>query len=350
MHPKSGQQQSSLSLAITVFNEGTAIRELLDSLGAQTRPPAEVIIVDGGSQDDTLSQIKQYQEHLPLKVIVAPGANISQGRNIAINASNGAIIAVTDAGVRLEPDWLEKLTAPLAGRETQPEAVAGFFQADPHNAFELALGATTLPLAREVNPETFLPSSRSVAFTRAAWEASGGYPTWLDYCEDLLFNFRLWAVCREIHWVPEAVVHFRPRRNLRQFARQYYHYARGDGKADLWRQRHLIRYVTYFIALPLLLYGVFHTIWAAVLLVIGGGLYLHRPWLRLQELGKTYNQRTNIIAAFWVPIIRVAGDIAKMLGYPAGLYWRWQHRRQPEIHWRQGLPEGIQGSSGGKVI
>ena len=31
-------------------------------------------------------------------------------------------------------------------------------------------------------------------------------------------------------------------------------------------------------------------------------------------------------AALLVPIIRVVGDVAKMVGYPVGLWWRWQNR------------------------
>jgi hypothetical protein len=31
-------------------------------------------------------------------------------------------------------------------------------------------------------------------------------------------------------------------------------------------------------------------------------------------------------AALWSPVIRVTGDIAKMLGYPVGLWWRWRER------------------------
>ena len=47
------------------------------------------------------------------------------------------------------------------------------------------------PTRDEVDPATFLPSSRSVAFRKAAWAAVGGYPEWLDYCEDLVFDLSL---------------------------------------------------------------------------------------------------------------------------------------------------------------
>ena len=79
----------------------------------------------------------------------------------------------------------------------------------------------------------------------------GGYPEWLDYCEDLIFDLRLRNLVGPFVFAPEALVYFRPRPNLRAFFVQYYRYARGDGKADLWRRRHAIRYLTYLVAAPL---------------------------------------------------------------------------------------------------
>ena len=51
--------------------------------------------------------MSEYSDQLPLRVLVRPGVNISTGRNVAIRESSGDIIAVTDAGVRLEADWIE---------------------------------------------------------------------------------------------------------------------------------------------------------------------------------------------------------------------------------------------------
>ena len=125
--------------------------------------------------------------------------------------------------------------SPFAIRNS-PSAVAGFFVPDVRTTFEIAMGATVLPTVDEVKPESFLPSSRSVAFTKDAWAAAGGYPEWIDYCEDLIFDFRLRDVAGPFAWAPDAVAHFRPRGSLKAFFKQYYRYARGDGKADLWRK------------------------------------------------------------------------------------------------------------------
>lgn len=241
-----------VSLIATVLNEGESIRRLMDSIITQTRQPDEIVICDGGSTDHTVDVIRSYADRLPLRVITQPGANISEGRNTAIaNASHG-IIAVTDAGVRLDPNWLEKLVAPL---EADPSAQvsAGFFLPDADTPFEVAMAATVLPELRDIDPAAFMPSSRSVAFRRDAVLSVGGYPEWLDFCEDLILDFRLHAACGPFAFAPEAVAYFKPRTSLRAFWKQYYQYARGDGKANLFPKRHLIRYTTYLVLLPMLL-------------------------------------------------------------------------------------------------
>jgi glycosyltransferase involved in cell wall biosynthesis len=320
------------SVVVTVLNEANSLPRLLDSLVAQSRSPDEVVICDGGSTDDTLALL-EAEERLPLRVIQRSGANISQGRNAAIEAARGDVIAVTDAGVRLSPHWLEKITAPLENEG--PQTVAGFFRPDPQTVFEVAMGATVLPEQREIKPEQFLPSSRSVAFRKRAWEAVGGYPEWLDYCEDLIFDFRLRDLYGPFVFAPEALVYFRPRPTLRAFFVQYYRYARGDGKADLWRLRHAIRYLTYLVATPLIaLAGALSSPWwwALYLIALPGMFWV--PLRRLTRMWQDLSFVQRLRAALWVPIIRITGDVAKMIGYPVGLWWRWQHQEQVP-NWRE---------------
>jgi glycosyltransferase involved in cell wall biosynthesis len=330
-----------VSVVATILNEAQALDRLLTSLSDQTRPPEEVVITDGGSTDGSLQILEDWagQGQLSLKVLHRPGANISAGRNAAIAAAAGEIIAVTDAGVRLEPGWLEALVVPFAQQDDRFIAVvSGWFVAEPQTLFETAMGATVLPHVREIQAGSFLPSSRSVAFRRAAWEAAGGYPEWLDYCEDLVLDLRLRDLYGPFPFVPEATVRFRPRGSLRPFFRQYYHYARGDGKAELWRRRHMVRYLTYGLAGPaLLILALFQSPWWWLALAAGLAAYTATPYRRLRPLLAGYGRFDQLKAVLLVPVIRAVGDVAKMLGYPVGLLWRWRHWDQPEIHWRSPL-------------
>ena len=330
-----------VSVIATVLDEGPAVEQLLQSLAAQSRTPDEVVIADGGSTDGTLETLRQWATSgkLPLHVLHEPGANISEGRNAAIAAATGDAIAVTDAGVRLAENWLGALVDPFERHDGSADfsvaVVSGWFVADPHTLFETAMGATVLPHVREVQPETFLPSSRSVAFRKVAWEAVGGYPEWLDFCEDLVFDLRLRELYSRFSFAPQARVSFRPRGNWRAFFLQYYRYARGDGKANLWLKRHTIRYLTYLVIGPgLIALATLHSPWWSLALLAGLAVYMATPYRRLWPMLAPYGLLDRAKAMLLVPIIRVVGDLAKMLGYPVGLAWRWRNRHRQEIHWR----------------
>lgn len=315
-----------VSVIATVKNEGAFIRPLLDSLKKQTRQPDEIVICDGGSSDNTIEVIDEYRQYLPLKIIIAPGSNISQGRNKAIKHAAGPIIASTDAGVVLSSDWVAELVRPI--EEDGVQVVSGWFEPSPQTDFEIVLGATVLPTLEDIDTEKFLPSSRSVAFTKSAWQAVGGYPEWLDYSEDLIFDLALRKNYGSFAFSPKAIAYFRPRHDLRSFARQYYLYARGDGKANLWPKRHAIRYFTYLIGLPMLS----KLIWQDkligwIMLLLGGSIYCWRPVQRLWPTVQTWPLPARSRAIALIGLIRLVGDLAKMAGYPVGVIWRWQRHK-----------------------
>lgn len=316
-----------VSVVATVLNEIDTIERLLDSLLRQTRLPDEIIIVDGGSTDGTVEYLRRRRkrENL-LRVLVFPGLNIAAGRNKAVEASRCELIACIDAGAWATETWLAELLRELE-EDPSVDVVGGSFRSDPANDFETALGATTLPMPEEVDPEKFLPSSRSVAFKKSAWNSVGGYPEWIDYCEDLIFDLELKRKGFRFAYAREAEVNFRPRPSVGTYFRQYYLYARGDGKADLWFKRHAIRYLTYLTAPVAIALGVRNRILWLVLL-IAGVLYIRRPILRLWQMTENWPVERRLRALLMLPYLRLVGDIAKLTGYPAGLRWRLQRRKR----------------------
>lgn len=325
-------ERSRVSLIFTVKNEAASLSELLESVAAQSVAPDEIICVDGGSEDGTVAVLRRWQSRLPLHIIEAPGASISVGRNLALAAAIGEIVAVTDGGVRLDRDWLRELVAPFKRDEAlQPDVVAGFFRADPRSRFEAALAAVTLPDEVEIVADRFLPSSRSLALRRSWYQSGIRYPEWLDYCEDLILDLRLKRAGAHFAFWPRAFVWFRPRASARAFFLQYFRYARGDGRAGLFARRHVTRYGTYCLVLPLL-WGQRRRSTARAALATGAILYLRRPALRLLRRNEACGVDLAYAAGL-LPLLRITGDLAKMAGYPVGLWWRWR-RFGPRRTWR----------------
>jgi len=198
-----------VSLICTVRDEADNIADLLDSMLAQSRPPDEIVVNDCHSRDATAAIVQGYiRRGAPIRLVVG-GHNIASGRNNAVRHATGPLIAATDAGLRLDPCWLARIVAPL--EQEQADVVGGFYQSAPRSLFELTLGATNYRRAEQIDPQRFLPSGNSMAFRKAAWAQVGGYPEWLDHCEDLVFDLALREAGYRFVFVPEALVYFRPR-------------------------------------------------------------------------------------------------------------------------------------------
>ncbi|GAA3896119.1 glycosyltransferase [Leifsonia kafniensis] len=314
---------ASATLIMTLLNEASGIETFLQSLTTQTVLPSEIVIVDGGSTDSTLSILRAWQPPSGVTLVLEelPGAGISQGRNRAIELASFEKILVTDAGTQVNSDWVEKI---LAGLESA-EVASGFFEPLAGTFFSTLIAAVITPTITEIDPEKFLPSSRSIGFSTKAWRRGGKYPEWLDYCEDLIFDIAMRDAGVTFRFVPDAIVRWEGRPSFTAFAKQYYRYARGDGKAQLWARRHAIRYGAYLGGLALVVLALVASPFWWIALGAGFFIYMSQPFRRVLFF-------RNTVGAAWpgaillAPFVVVLGDVSKMLGYPAGLVWRRKNR------------------------
>lgn len=220
-----------MSLVLTTFNEREALPALLEDILRLDPRPREFIVVDAGSRDGTLAHLQAASERLTAagiatRVLVAPGANIARGRNLAVAEATEAIIAVTDAGCRLPPRWYGAMTSHIAAGEA--DFVGGFFLPVARTRFQRVLAALT---TRPAPGRGFKPSSRSVAFSRDLWQRVGGYPENLRYAEDSVFNDRCLNAGARYRVETSAPVQWEVRRSMREALRQYFNYASGDAQA-----------------------------------------------------------------------------------------------------------------------
>lgn len=310
---------------MTVLNEERSLPGFLRSVDEQTLPPDEVVIVDGGSTDGTLGLLAEWEGRTltKVKVVGVPGANISAGRNEAIRLAQNDLIAVTDAGTVLDPLWLEELVRARAHEET--DVVSGFFEPAWSSWNERVFATLLMPVLDEIDPERFLPSSRSLLVSRGAWQRAGGYPEWLDYCEDLVFDLALRWSGASFTFQPAAIAKWSARGTWRAYAKQYYRYARGDGKAGLWPRRHAMRYAAYAVGAAGLLVpsGAGPGLALALGFAVYTAKFFRRAWVRRPE-----QRRETLRMLACVPLVVVVGDVAKMFGYPVGVVWRLRRGRR----------------------
>ncbi len=233
-HFRNAGARRTVSVILTVKNDREGARVVLDSLLRQTRLADEIVVVDGGSTDGTVEFLRELAGRQPcLRILRTPGCNIAQGRNIATQAAVGEIIVATDAGCRADETWLQRLVQPF---ETDPttDFVAGFYQVEARMLFEKVVGLATMRGALDpVDDKTFNPSGRSMAYTKMLWSRAGGWPEWIRFSEDTLFDHRLRRLGVVWRFVPDAIVHWRPRSTLRGLAKQFYGYGTGRGHTQI---------------------------------------------------------------------------------------------------------------------
>ena len=303
-----------VSLVATCLDERAGIDDWWWSVLSQTRQPDEIVIVDGGSSDGTVERLCALSAETPATILRADGANIPTGRNIAIEEARGELIAVTDVGTVLDPDWLERLLEPFSA-EQPADVSAGFFRPAGTGPFQRLLAAVITPALHEIQGDEFLPSSRSVAFRKGWWRRVGGYPHWLPWSEDIVFDLALRAAGARFAFSPGAVVSWHPPSRPAAFWRQYQRYARGDGRAALWPLRHALRYGFYSVLAGLLVRGGLLSRALAFSLV---NAYLHRFFRRVQVVRPADSALGMAAAYLAVPAIVIGGDLAKMTGYAIG--------------------------------
>jgi hypothetical protein len=192
-------------------------------------------------------------------LIEEPSAGIAEGRNIAVSQSRCELLAFADAGTTLDKQWSERLLAPFAMRP-ELEVSMGWYKPVLRSRVERALARFILPHLNILQPETFLPSARSLAIKKQLFNAVGGYPEHLTFAgEDSLFDIYLKSSARHLAFVPDAICFWRfPNGPIGAF-KAIRAYAKGDGESgQLWDYYMLLleKLANLFLELGVVLLGI----------------------------------------------------------------------------------------------
>lgn len=312
-----------ISVVITVLNESKNITSLLRSLNQQSQKALEIIVVDGGSSDKTVSKILQYSlkhKKINIKLIEEPG-NISHGRNVGVTHAQNNIIAMTDAGCIAQKDWLEKITLPF--QKQTDIVVAGFYKMKAANYCQKAVAPFHGVTSREFDPRSFLPSARSVAFSKKVWKKVGGFDEHLVRAgEDTLFNYKVLNHNIPIIRQPDALVEWEVPSTLMETIKKFYWYAKGDAQTGIWwhpaqnLNTHNIKIMTifarYIVFILLLIGSIFIPFLFMIFIYVFVG---YTSW----SIWKLHSDVDSFIALLLVPIIQIASDISIMAGFTSAM-------------------------------
>lgn len=243
-----------VSVVVPVRDEEDSIRELLDSLLAQTRPPDEVVITDGGSVDATPQIIEDYiRRGAPVRLIRAGAALPGRGRNLGAAQASFEWLAFTDAGIRLENNWLEALIAKAETSEAI-DVVYGSWEPLTNTFFKQCAAIAYVPPPASQDGVSIRPRSiASALLRREAWQEVNGFPEDLRSAEDLVFMDRLQAAGYKTAFEPRAQVYWDLRPTLWSTFKRFLIYSRNNIRAGLFRQWQSTILFRYAVLLALLI-------------------------------------------------------------------------------------------------
>lgn len=256
------EKVKKVSLITTLYNEADNVLNFLKSYKEQTKLANEFIIVDGGSNDGTIDIIEQFMSDnkaLNIRLIIDKTCSkkyvsgpIAKGRNIAIENTKYDYIAVTDAGCILDKHWLEEIIKPFE-EDDSTDVVSGWYEANITNEFQKIFADIYMPKLQEIDKNSFLPSSRSIAFKKNCWQKVEGYPTDSMTAEDTKFDIDLKKAGCNFIFNKKAIVYWNCPKTYQEAIDKAFYYAFGDGQKKLYFKKFLIRNILLLIPLNILL-------------------------------------------------------------------------------------------------
>lgn len=199
-----------ISVVMPVRNGAAFITAALESLLGQTLPPAEIIVVDDGSTDDTAAVVAAIAARAPsIQLVRQPPSGIAPARQRGADAARQPFLACLDADDIAEP---ERFALQLAAFDRDPGLVlcggaAWEIDGDGKRIGERNYALDHVELSQILeswNP--FLHST--VLMRRDAFDRVGGYRGAFSVAED----YDLWLRLSEIGRVcnlPDKLAHYR---------------------------------------------------------------------------------------------------------------------------------------------
>lgn len=220
-----------LTVIIPTFNGASLLAEQLEALATQISPGAfEVIISDNGSTDKTREVVESYIGRVPgLRMIdSSERRGRSYARNAGAEAAAAEALAFTDQDDVVGETWVRAMGTALENYDF----VTGPIERKKLNeSWRIQDGPDTEHefYVHKYPPYLAHAPANNLGVKRALHQSMGGFDEALMCAwEDADYSFRIQLAGTPLHFVPDAVVHYRLRHNFVSIFRQAKAYGKGN--------------------------------------------------------------------------------------------------------------------------
>jgi glycosyltransferase involved in cell wall biosynthesis len=311
-----------VSLVMPVWNEGRYLIDALDAIDRQTYPreKMEILIVDGGSTDDTLALARARMSRDPrITILGGPGVNTPAAMNIGIAAASGTLVAKVDGHGEINAEFIQTAVEHLGGDAVGcvGPRIIPLSGSDTEGAISLARfsrlgvggGVYTAPASLHATATV-----QCGVYRRDVLDSVGAFDEQLVFGEDEELNYRIRLAGWTILMHPGMQFRYHVRPSVAALARQYYRYGRARVAVvrkhpRFFRPKHAVPSVALTALAGSLVAGLVHKpAWPITGLVWGG-------YAGLVAFGGMW---TAVRSGFKRPDLVAASLVALHIGYGSG--------------------------------
>lgn len=184
-----------VSVVIPAYNEEKYLPKTLESIKKLKRHPDEILVIDGGSTDNTCEVARDYGA----KCVTVEHRGIGYARQQGVEYATGDMIAFTDADTIVPTDWLTKIIETL-----EKPGVAGvyslYYVTKSWFPYWFYINYLQPPMALLLHYlRAYSAPGQNTAFWKEKAIAAGGYPTDFKIAEDLEMAKRLSSVGKMVY-------------------------------------------------------------------------------------------------------------------------------------------------------
>ncbi|HEY2386750.1 MAG TPA: glycosyltransferase [Candidatus Binatia bacterium] len=219
----SARATPDVSVVVPTWNGRALLAECLPAIDALVYPREhlEVIVFDNGSRDDTVPWLRATWP--AVRVVESPvNLGFAAACDRAAEVARGTVLAFLNNDLRVEPEWLYRMTGALAesgaaaagSRILDWDGARYDFDGGTMNFYGHGAvprhGRSVRPRGDEPPRPTLFACGAAMVAERAAFLASGGFdPDYFAYFEDVDLGWRLWLEGERVLFVPGAVAYHR---------------------------------------------------------------------------------------------------------------------------------------------
>ena len=206
-------KKPKISVVVAAYNIADFISQCFESIISQTYDNYEVIVINDGSTDNTLSICQSYaKKHANFIVINQKNQGLSAVRNRGVKESTGEYITFVDGDDYLAPDYLQKLYQNLQTSKSEI-SVCGF-TTFPNQAIELPrqeiLSGQDATIKLLTEQDNYQIVSWNKLYKKSLFE-NIAFPIGKIH-EDSLTTYKLFAAADKVSFLNESLYFYRQRK------------------------------------------------------------------------------------------------------------------------------------------